>query len=99
MSGLFKGLSLLTEFIYKKILAFKDILKAIYESDYFFFIGLVLIGLVIYYVLEILIGIKLGSEYREFFTNKKQYQDKKMIRDDKDINMIRDDKDDKTITN
>lgn len=90
MSGLFKGLSLLTEFIYKKILAFKDILKAIYESDYFFFIGLVLIGLVIYYVLEILIGIKLGSEYREFFTNKKQYHDKKMIRDDKN---------NKTITN
>lgn len=77
MSGLFKGLSLLTEFIYKKILAFKDILKAIYESDYFFFICLVLIGLVIYYVLESLIGIKLGSEYREFFINKKQYQDKK----------------------
>jgi hypothetical protein len=75
MSGLFKGLGDLKEFIFKKILEFKDILIAIYESNYFVFIALVLIGIIIYYVLEILIGIKIGSEYRELFINKNIQQD------------------------
>lgn len=72
MNGLFKGLNNLKDFLFIKLLDLKDLFMSLYDQGYLLVFFLIIFGILIYYILQLFIGLKLGTETIENFESKKK---------------------------
>ena len=72
MQSIIKAPENLAEVVFDQFVKMRSLMIQFYDSGYFLFVFIALLGIVIYYSLRFLIGLKLG---RERYTNieKKKY--------------------------
>ena len=62
MQSIIKAPENLAEVVFDQFIKMRSLMIMFYDSGYFLFVFIALLGIVIYYTLRFLIGLKLGSQ-------------------------------------